>query len=245
MGKIKRYGNAVERMLSGERGQRFFNFAYSVGAAIVICGAMFKFLDVKGGNTLLCIGMGTEVIIFLLSAFDRPARDYNWETVFPQLDGATQAPASAAPQHAAPQSGAQPSGAQPSLQEPSSAPYRPAGAQQSPAAPQTFRAEPPVALPTSEIEASITALSEQMQTMSRNLSTINALLEQQLKSAAGQLDALENMNRGMRRVGDTYESVAEGASRHGSESEKLTANLEKLNRVYARMLDAMNTNHQP
>lgn len=256
MGKIKRYGNAVERMLSGERGQRFFNFAYSVGAAIVICGAMFKFLDVKGGNTLLCIGMGTEVIIFLLSAFDRPARDYNWESVFPQLDGLP-------PSGAQPSSAEQPSGAQPSVAEPSPAPSFPrsnaqpspaeqpsgarSGAQPSSAAPQApvFQAAPLPSLPSSEIEASIAALSEQMQTMSRNLSTINALLEQQLKSAAGQLDALENMNRGMRRVGDTYESVADRATRHGSESEKLTANLEKLNRVYARMLDAMNNNPQP
>ena len=28
MGKIKRYKNVVEKFLSGEKGQRFFNFAY-------------------------------------------------------------------------------------------------------------------------------------------------------------------------------------------------------------------------
>ncbi len=86
MGKIKKYKNRIERFLSGESGQRFFNFAYSIGAAIVIWGALFKILHLPGGNTLLSIGMGTEVLMFILTAFDRPPREYNWEEVFPVLD---------------------------------------------------------------------------------------------------------------------------------------------------------------
>lgn len=62
MGKIKKYKNSIERFLSGESGQRFFNFAYSIGAAIVIWGALFKILHLPGGNMLLSIGMGTEVL---------------------------------------------------------------------------------------------------------------------------------------------------------------------------------------
>lgn len=85
MGKIRRYKNSVERFLSGEKGQRFFNFAYSIGAAIVIWGALFKILHLPGGNTLLSIGMGTEVLMFVLTAFDRPPKEYNWEEVFPVL----------------------------------------------------------------------------------------------------------------------------------------------------------------
>ena len=85
MGKYKRYKNVIEKFLSGEKGQRFFNFAYSIGAAIVIWGALFKILHLPGGNTLLAIGMGTEVLMFILTAFDRPAKEYNWEEVFPVL----------------------------------------------------------------------------------------------------------------------------------------------------------------
>lgn len=85
MGKIKRYKNVIERFLSGEKGQRFFNFAYSIGAAVVIWGALFKILHLPGGNALLCIGMGTEVLMFVLTAFDRPAEEYKWEEVFPVL----------------------------------------------------------------------------------------------------------------------------------------------------------------
>ena len=72
--------------ISSEKGQRFFNFAYSIGAAIVIWGALFKILHLPGGNTLLSIGMGTEVLMFILTAFDRPPREYKWEEVFPALD---------------------------------------------------------------------------------------------------------------------------------------------------------------
>lgn len=86
MGKFKGYRNRISRFISSDNGQRFFNFAYSIGAAIVIWGALFKILHLPGGNTLLSIGMGTEVLMFILTAFDRPPKSYNWENVFPGLD---------------------------------------------------------------------------------------------------------------------------------------------------------------
>ncbi len=86
MVKIRKYANGIERFLHGEKGQRFFNFAYSIGAAVVIWGALFKILHLPGGSTLLCIGMGTEIAMFILTAFDRPAKEYAWEEVFPVLD---------------------------------------------------------------------------------------------------------------------------------------------------------------
>ncbi len=86
MVKIRKYANGIERFLHGEKGQRFFNFAYSIGAAIVIWGALFKILHLPYGSTLLCIGMGTEIAMFILTAFDRPPKEYAWEDVFPVLD---------------------------------------------------------------------------------------------------------------------------------------------------------------
>ncbi len=85
MGKVKKYKKKAGRFLNSDSGQRFFNFAYSIGAAIVIWGALFKILHLTGGNTLLCIGMGTEVIMFILTAFDKPEKEYHWEEVFPVL----------------------------------------------------------------------------------------------------------------------------------------------------------------
>ena len=86
MSKIKEYRNGLSVFISSEKGQRFFNFAYSIGAAIVIWGALFKILHLPGGNALLSIGMGTEVLMFILTAFDKPAKEYKWENVFPVLE---------------------------------------------------------------------------------------------------------------------------------------------------------------
>ena len=85
MGKVQAYKNVISAFISSENGQRFFNFAYSIGAAIVIWGALFKILHLPGGNALLSIGMGTEVLMFVLTAFDRPPKEYRWEDVFPAL----------------------------------------------------------------------------------------------------------------------------------------------------------------
>ena len=86
MGKVTTYKRGIAAFISSEKGQRFFNFAYSIGAAIVIWGALFKILHLPGGNALLSIGMGTEVLMFVLTAFDRPPKEYKWEDVFPVLD---------------------------------------------------------------------------------------------------------------------------------------------------------------
>ena len=53
MGKVKQYRNVISAFISSDNGQRFFNFAYSIGAAIVIWGALFKILHLPGGNALL------------------------------------------------------------------------------------------------------------------------------------------------------------------------------------------------
>jgi len=86
MGKVQQYKRGLSAFISSDKGQRFFNFAYSIGAAVVIWGALFKILHLPGGNMLLSIGMGTEVLMFVLTAFDRPPKEYHWEEVFPVLD---------------------------------------------------------------------------------------------------------------------------------------------------------------
>lgn len=53
-------------------GQTFLNYAYSWGAAIVILGTLFKLTHLPGANFFLFLGMGTEVLVFVIAAFDRP-----------------------------------------------------------------------------------------------------------------------------------------------------------------------------
>lgn len=62
----------MQHWMDSVPGQTFLNYAYSWGASIVILGALFKLTHLPGGNFMLFIGMGTEVVVFFLSAFDRP-----------------------------------------------------------------------------------------------------------------------------------------------------------------------------
>jgi hypothetical protein len=63
------------------------NMAYGIGAAVVITGAMFKFLNWRFANEMLFIGLATEAIVFFISAFElvKDEDEYRWEKVFPQL----------------------------------------------------------------------------------------------------------------------------------------------------------------
>lgn len=62
----------LQHWMDSVPGQTFLNYAYSWGASIVILGALFKLTHLPGGNFMLFMGMGTEVVVFFLSAFDRP-----------------------------------------------------------------------------------------------------------------------------------------------------------------------------
>ncbi len=60
---------------------------YGIGAAIVIIGAMFKILHLPGADIMLMIGLTTEAIIFLFSAFEPRHQEYDWSLVYPELAG--------------------------------------------------------------------------------------------------------------------------------------------------------------
>lgn len=62
----------LQKWMDSVPGQTFLNYGYSWGASIVILGALFKLTHLPGANFWLFLGMGTEVIVFFLSAFDRP-----------------------------------------------------------------------------------------------------------------------------------------------------------------------------
>jgi methyl-accepting chemotaxis protein len=65
----------------------FINFAYGVGAAIILIAAMFKFLGWDYANEIFIVGLTTEAIVFLISAFQWKvvSSGYKWENIFPQL----------------------------------------------------------------------------------------------------------------------------------------------------------------
>ena len=62
----------LQKWMDSVPGQTFLNYAYSWGASIVILGTLFKLTHMSGADFFLFFGMGTEVVVFFLSAFDRP-----------------------------------------------------------------------------------------------------------------------------------------------------------------------------
>lgn len=62
--------------------KRIIGAAYSLGASIVILGAMFKILHLTGSSYMLGFGMTVEAIIFALGVFDKPVKEFEWNKVF-------------------------------------------------------------------------------------------------------------------------------------------------------------------
>jgi gliding motility-associated protein GldL len=67
--------------------KKAMNFAYGMGAAVVIIGALFKLMHWPGASLMLIIGLGTEALIFGLSAFDPVDKELDWSLVYPELAG--------------------------------------------------------------------------------------------------------------------------------------------------------------
>lgn len=245
----------LDTLLEWEGGQRLFNFAYSIGAAIVILGALFKILHLPGGNTLLCIGMGTEVLMFVITAFDRPPREFNPEELIPTVREGERG------------------GVQPTV-----AVSRGASSGSVLASDETM-AVAELSAVTSEYLTQMSAIAEQMRmlkdtteslnrvsavlldsyrsiiensesiasnsegyisqmdTLNRNLGGLNTIYEIQLKSVSSQLDSIDRINRGIKDIRDMYEKSAIASERHSEEAEKMVKYMQQLNRIYEKTID--------
>lgn len=305
--KYRRYKNAVEKYLSSEKGRRFFHVTYSLGASIVIIGALFKINHYPLGSEILLIGMVTEAFIFGLSAFDRPSKDYKWEEVYPVLggesgDGGDDTNADSdtsvagtgvkgaggtviigggggiSPAAAASVGGLSSSagagggivggaviagGAGGGTVIPdtgdmlgSSEKY----AEQLSKLSESMEKFANVTTSLTEVSdtllnsfKSITDNSEgignntqgyvtQMEALNRNISGLNTIYEIQLKGVSGQIHTIEQINAGLDRIKKLYDGSLADSSIFKNETEKMAHQLAELNRVYARMLQAMTVN---
>jgi gliding motility-associated protein GldL len=65
--------------------QMAVGMVYSIGASVVIVGALFKIMHWPGAGVMLTAGMVTEAILFTVGIFEKPHATYHWEHVFPAL----------------------------------------------------------------------------------------------------------------------------------------------------------------
>lgn len=355
MGFKKRYKNFVEKFLAGEQGNRFFHVFYNLGASVVIIGAWAKITHVPGGNTLLTIGLLTECVVFLISAFDKPAREWLWDRVFPVLDtnededrphfeggggggivggvaGVAGVSGVSGEGVAATGKGGGASGGSGTIVigGASFGGFGSGGSGAGGGAPQTaveavdrmstgevrqsfgipnavdISEEDTNALTASikkmaaaadqlgkmaemteatqdyldkitsmsgdiqkfnEVTNSLTEVSDvllnsyksitdnsdgisqssrgyvhQMEALNRNIQGLNTIYEIQLKSVSSQIDAIERINAGLMRIKDLYEGSMVDSSVFRTETERMAQQLQQLNGVYSRLLNAMTVN---
>lgn len=69
------------------QGKKIVGAVYSLGASVVIVGALFKIMHFPGAGVMLTVGMGIEALLFAIGCLDKPHADFHWENVFPQLMG--------------------------------------------------------------------------------------------------------------------------------------------------------------
>ena len=227
MVKVRKYTNRLEAFLQSDAGQRFFNVAFSVGAAIVIWGALFEILHVRGGKTLLCVGMGTEILMFILTAFDRPPKDPDWDQIANNLKGAN------APQEVGSLTIVDDSNSD-RLTEATS---------------KFVEALEKISEQINSLQESIATGNSnylnQLSDLNRNIAGVNSIYELQLKNISGQLASMDSLNSGLQRIKDMYEKSANDSERYCEETEKMTNYMKQINAVYANMIAAMSLPSNP
>ena len=77
----------IDNLVRSKKYKSFMGYLYGWGAAVVIIGALFKIMHWPGANIMLIAGMGTETVIFFLSAFEPPHKEWDWSLVYPELAG--------------------------------------------------------------------------------------------------------------------------------------------------------------
>jgi hypothetical protein len=202
-------------------GKRFKNFMaklYGIGAAVVITGAMFKIMHWEGANIMLVVGLTTEAVIFMFSAFEKPAADYDWTLVYPELASADGDRALSVTEQLdnALENGGVDAALIERLGEGMRSLSETAGSLSG----------------TVDAAGATAAYSEQLSTAATHMESLNALYSVQLENTTAQVE----------RQNDVMEKLAAAsgnATDLASELASLKGNLESLNSVYGGMLTAM------
>lgn len=75
----------IEFLFETKKGKTIMGILYGAGAAVVIVGALFKIMHWPGAGPMLVIGLSTEALIFLVSAFEPQHLPLDWTLAYPEL----------------------------------------------------------------------------------------------------------------------------------------------------------------
>lgn len=208
----------LQKWMDSVPGQTFLNYAYSWGASVVILGTLFKLTHLPGANLMLYLGMGTEVVVFFLSAFDRPF-DKTADGMELAIHNSEESESGKTPSKSG-------SGS-PQVQGGGTVIIGGGGfvGEEMKEAASNYVAElnrlTEMLSKVSEQSMRLTRDSEEMENLNRTLTGICKVYEMQLKSASSQIGTIDQINEQTKHMA---EQIAE------------------LNKIYARMIEAMTAN---
>lgn len=257
----------LQKWMDSVPGQTFLNYAYSWGASVVILGTLFKLTHLTGANIMLFAGMGTEVLVFFLSAFDRPfdktqdGRDLPTHIDEEEIDHEE---AEAEAEYNARHNGATTQGGMAvggtiiiggaasnggGVSQSTDA----ANAQQGIAAIDTgatvsVQAAAQMAAGQETAAQLADAQAAYLEQLKNLTETLQKVSEQSVRLTRDS-EEMENLNRTLTGICKVYEMQLKGASQQigtidqiNDQSRKMAQQIEQLNSIYARMIEAMTVN---
>ena len=250
----------LQRWLDSVPGQTFLNYAYSWGASIVILGTLFKLTHLPGANLMLYLGMGTEVIVFFISAFDRPfdktaigkdlpthvtdddVTDEDETVGEEQVEAQPVTVGAAVPPGMVAYVG--PAVAGTGASDASVDGVTPAGQPvvAGQVVPEWVAGQQQV---SPEMEEATTNYVEELKKLTETLAKVSEQSERLTRDS----EEMENLNRTLTGICKVYEMQLKGASSQigtideiNEQSRKMASQIEQLNKIYARMIEAMTVN---
>lgn len=267
----------LQKWMDSVPGQTFLNYAYSWGASVVILGTLFKLTHLPGANIMLFAGMGTEVFVFFISAFDRPFDKTQEGRDLPTHIDEEEIDREEAEAEAAYNAGVQVAGggsvvggagvsgggtiiigggtasATASGTAPTSegAAQTVAGGTQtvvSPEAAQTAAAAAELAANHEVAMQLADAQANYLDELKRLTETLQKVSDQSVRLTRDS-EEMENLNRTLTGICKIYEMQLKGASQQigtidqiNEQSKRMAEQIEQLNGIYARMIEAMTVN---
>lgn len=270
----------LQKWMDSVPGQTFLNYAYSWGASVVILGTLFKLTHLPGANIMLFAGMGTEVFVFFISAFDRPFDKTQEGRDLPTHIDEEEIDREEAEAEAAYNAGVQGSviigggaagtgagvagsgagvsgggtiiigGGAASAVASATAPASEGGTQTvvSPEAAQTAAAAAELAANHEVAMQLADAQANYLDELKRLTETLQKVSDQSVRLTRDS-EEMENLNRTLTGICKIYEMQLKGASKQigtidqiNEQSKRMAEQIEQLNGIYARMIEAMTVN---
>lgn len=202
--------------------KKVMNFAYGMGAAVVIIGALFKLMHWPGASIMLIVGLGVEALIFGLSAFDPVEKELDWSLVYPELAGGEAKKKEVKKEDPKEAQGLLSQKLDNLLKEAKIDGELMASLGNSI---KNFESAAKGIAPTVDSISSQKKYSEEMSMAAAQMESLNSLYKVQLESAS--------------RNAEANKEIADNASRLKEQMQAMTQNIASLNNVYGGMLSAM------